>query len=150
MSTPHTVRNYKPLIWTLAISINAIVALAFIIPDLEILKRFDFSILPTANAVLNSLTFVSLLIALYHIKNKNIALHKTFIFAAFLFTSIFLLSYLLYHFSTPSTAFGGSGIVKTTYFFILISHIALAVIVVPLALVSIGRGLNMEVASIEG
>ena len=103
MSTPNTVRNYKPLIWALAISINAIVALAFIIPDLEILKRFDFSILPTANAVLNSLTFVSLLMALYHIKNKNIALHKTFIFAAFLFTSIFLLSYLLYHFSTPST-----------------------------------------------
>jgi putative membrane protein len=59
---------------------------------------------------------------------------------------MFLLSYLLYHFTTPSTKYGGDGILKYIYYFILITHIILAIITVPLASISIGRGLNMEVA----
>jgi putative membrane protein len=139
--------NYKPIIWSLAITINGLVAVAFFLPELQLLKKYDFSLLPSLNAILNSLTFVSLLIALIHIRNKNINLHRSFIFTALFFTSLFLLSYLLYHYSTPSTHFGGTGIVKNLYYFILITHIILAVLVVPLALFSIGRGLNMEVGS---
>lgn len=139
-------KNYKPLIWTLTLAINGLIAIAFFLPDIELLKRYDFSFLPKLNAILNSLTFLSLVVALIAIKQKNIKRHKAFVLLALFWTSIFLVSYLLYHFSTPSTKFGGQGIVKGIYLLILLTHIVLAAIIVPLALISIGRGLNMEVS----
>ncbi|MBM4166363.1 MAG: DUF420 domain-containing protein [Ignavibacteria bacterium] len=138
-------KNYKPLIWTLTIAINSLIAIAFFLPDIDLLKRYDFSFLPLLNAILNSLTFISLIIALFAIKQKNIKIHKTFIFLALFWTGVFLISYLLYHFSTPSTKFGGQGLIRYIYFFILMTHIFLAAIIVPIALITIGRGLNMEV-----
>lgn len=131
-------KNYKPLIWILAI--------AFFLPGIEFLKQSDFSFLPLLNAILNSLTFLSLIIALVAIKQKNIKLHNTFVLLPLFCTSLFLISYLVYHFSTASTKFGGQGLIKYIYFFILLTHVLLAAIVVPLALISIGHGLNMEVA----
>lgn len=139
-------KNYKPLIWTLTLAINGLVTIAFFLPDIESLKQYDFSFLPKLNAILNSLTFFSLLIALYAIKQKNIKRHKNFVLLALFWTSVFLVSYLLYHFSTPSTKFGGQGIIKGIYLFILLTHIFLAAIIVPLALITIGRGLNMEIS----
>lgn len=139
--------NYRPIIWSLGIVINGLVAVAFFLPDVEALKSFDFSLLPALNAALNTMTFLSLLVALFHIRRKNVTLHRIFIFIALFFTSLFLISYLLYHFSTPSTSFGGTGISRGIYFFILITHISLAILVVPLALVSIARGLNKQVKS---
>lgn len=137
-------KNYKPLIWTLTLAINSLIAIAFFLPDIAFLKKYDFSFLPLLNAILNSLTFLSLTIALIAIKQRNIKLHKNFVLLALFWTSIFLVSYLLYHFSTPSTKYGGQGLVKYIYLFILLTHILLAAIIVPLALISIGRGLNME------
>jgi putative membrane protein len=138
-------KNYKPLVWTLALGINGLIALSFFLPGKEYFQDYDFSILPLVNAVMNGATFIFLLLALFAIKGKNISRHRNFIFAAFMCTSVFLLSYLLYHFTTPSTKFGGGGVLKYTYYFILITHIILAIVTVPLALISIGRGLNMEV-----
>lgn len=146
MERTATTKNYKPLIWTLTLAINGLIAIAFFLPDIELLKRYDFSFLPKLNAILNSLTFLSLIVALIAIKQKNIKRHKAFVLLALFWTSIFLVSYLLYHFSTPSTKFGGEGIVKGIYLLILLTHIVLAAIIVPLALISIGRGLNMEVS----
>jgi putative membrane protein len=80
------------------------------------------------------------------IRQKNIKRHRNLILLAFSGTSIFLLSYLLYHFTTPSTKYGGDGILKYAYYFILITHVILAIIIVPLAMVSMGRGLNLELA----
>jgi putative membrane protein len=139
-------KNYKPLIGALTLAINGLIILAFFLPGKENLSAYRFSFLPFLNAVMNGFTFVFLLVALYAIKQKNIKRHRSFILLAFLCTSIFLLSYLLYHFTTPSTKFGREGIIKYIYYFILLTHIALAIVTVPLALISIGRGLNMEVA----
>ncbi|SEW27816.1 putative membrane protein [Chitinophaga sp. YR573] len=139
-------RNYKPLVWTLTLGINGLIIFAFFLPNKENFKGYDFSFLTLLNAIFNGATFIFLLLALYAIKQKNIKRHRNFIFSAFLCTSMFLLSYLLYHFTTPSTKYGGDGILKYIYYFILITHIILAIITVPLALISIGRGLNMEVA----
>ncbi|HTO17489.1 MAG TPA: DUF420 domain-containing protein [Edaphocola sp.] len=138
-------RNYKPLIWMLTLGINGLIVIAFYLPNVELLKHYDFSFLPKVNATLNSLTFVSLILALIAIKQKKIKRHRNFILLAFFWTSLFLISYLLYHFSTPSTKFGGEGIIKSFYLFILLTHIVLAAIIVPLALISMGRGLNMEI-----
>jgi putative membrane protein len=140
------IKNYKPLIWILTLGINGLIIFAFFLPNKENFRAYGLSFLPLLNAIMNGATFIFLLLALYAINQKNIKRHRNFIFSAFLCTSVFLLSYLLYHFTTPSTKFGGQGVIKYIYYFILITHIALAIITVPLALLSIGRGLNMEVA----
>ncbi|OQP44334.1 hypothetical protein A4D02_35290 [Niastella koreensis] len=140
------VRNYKPVTWALALGINGLIVLAFFFPFKEGIKEYDLSFLPLLNAIMNGATFIFLLLALVAIKQNKITRHRNFIFAAFSCTSIFLLSYLLYHFTTPSTKFGGDGVISYIYYFILITHIILAIITVPLALISIGRGLNMEVS----
>ncbi|MFP3361569.1 DUF420 domain-containing protein, partial [Planococcus sp. SIMBA_143] len=80
---------------------------------------------PLLNAVFNSFTFVFLVAALIFIKQKNIKLHKRFIFAAFTTTALFLVSYVTYHGLSESTSFGGEGLIRSVYFFILISHIIL-------------------------
>jgi putative membrane protein len=133
------------LIWVMTLAINGLVVLAFYLPQPEFLTKSDFSMLPAVNACLNSFTFLALLGALIAIKKKNIPLHRKFIFAAFTSTALFLVTYLLYHFSTESTPFGGEGIVKGIYLFILLTHILLAAAIVPLALFTISRGLSMDV-----
>jgi putative membrane protein len=138
-------RNYTPLIIGLSIAINVLVAVLFFLPEYEGEITFDVTLLPRLNAIFNSFTFVFLLAALYFIKQKNIKLHKCFIFAAFTTTTLFLLSYVTYHYLTESTSYGGEGPLKYIYFFILITHILLAIAIVPLALITVTRGLNMQV-----
>jgi len=140
-----TVKNYNKAIWSLSIGINLLIGLAYFVPTLTISEEYDFSYIPLLNATLNGLTFLALTFALIAIKNKKIRIHRNLIFTALSFTGIFLGSYLLYHFTTPSTEFGGEGIVKIIYFTILITHIILAAAIVPLALISIARGLNMNI-----
>ncbi|MCM3731907.1 DUF420 domain-containing protein [Fictibacillus nanhaiensis] len=138
-------RNYTPLIIGLSIAINVLVAILFFLPEYKGEITFDVTLLPRLNAIFNSFTFVFLLAALYFIKQKNITLHKRFIFAAFTSTAFFLLSYVTYHYLTESTSYGGGGPLKYVYFFILITHILLAIVIVPLALITVTRGLNMQV-----
>ncbi|WPU91732.1 DUF420 domain-containing protein [Mucilaginibacter sabulilitoris] len=137
-------RNYKPLIWVLTIAINGLITLAFFLPKISSFKGHDFSKLPLLNAILNGLTFLALMIALYAIRRKKIRMHRTFVFLAFSFTSIFLFSYLLYHFSTPSTRYGGEGLLRAAYFFILVTHVFLAALIVPLSLLTMAFGLNNQ------
>lgn len=138
-------RNYKYFIWVLTITINGLIALAFFLPKISSLKEYDFSKLPLLNAILNGLTFFSLMIALFAIRHKKIPLHRTFVFLAFSFTSLFLFSYLLYHFTTPSTKYGGEGILRGIYFFVLLTHVFLAALIVPLALLTVAFGLNNQI-----
>ncbi|GAB3987099.1 hypothetical protein GCM10028807_06070 [Spirosoma daeguense] len=86
--------------------------------------------LPHINGIINSLTSVLLLIGYYFIKQKNVQAHKITMLAAFTFGSIFLVSYVLYHLTNESTAFGGKGWIRPVYYFLLISHIVLSVVVV--------------------
>jgi putative membrane protein len=138
-------RNYKPIIIILTIVINLTVAILFFLPGNQSAEHLDLTFLPMLNAVLNSFTFVFLGSALWAVKKKDIRLHRTFIFCAFTTTALFLISYLTYHFLAESTSFGGEGIIAYIYYFVLISHILLAIVIVPLALTTLARGLNMDV-----
>ncbi|WP_245947411.1 DUF420 domain-containing protein [Bacillus taeanensis] len=138
-------RNYTPLIVILSIAINAIVAVLFFMPKLEGFDGLNLTFLPMINAILNSFTFVFLAAALYMILKKNVTMHRRFIYAAFTSTALFLVTYLTYHSLAESTHYGGEGILRYIYFFILITHIVLAAAIVPLALVTVARGLNMQV-----
>lgn len=135
-------KNFTPIIIGLTIIINGLIALLFFIPKNDHDIAFDVTILPRLNAVFNSFTFIFLLAALFFILRKNVKMHRNFIFAAFTTTALFLVTYLTYHYIAPSTSYGGEGILKSIYYFVLITHIMLAPIVVALALFSLIWGLT--------
>lgn len=141
----HQERNYTPIIITLTIVINVVIAILFFLPKQDRDIPFDITILPRLNAVFNSFTFIFLLAALFFILRKNIKMHRNFIFAAFTTTLFFLITYLTYHYLAPSTSYGGEGILKSFYYFILISHIMLAPLVVALALFSLVWGITGKI-----
>jgi len=78
--------------------------------------------------------------AVIAIKKKKVTIHRTFMLIALVLSSLFLVSYVVYHFTHPSAKFLGEGAVRYIYFSILISHIILSVPVIPLALLSVYRG----------
>jgi putative membrane protein len=130
-----------------------------ILPRPAVLPSFML-FLPKLNAILNGACSVLLLISLYFIKNKNIVMHKRVNILAFCLSSLFLVSYILFHYLAPEIRYGdinGDGIVsdaekataggiRYVYYIILITHIVLAATVLPLVLLSFYWGLKMEVA----
>ncbi len=137
------------LLFRIVGAVSVVVLLVVIVlrfmPAPETVPSFVYS-LPAFNATVNGLCTILLLISLYYIKQKNIEAHKKVNLAAFGLSSLFLVSYIIYHFSTSATSYGGEGWIRTVYFFILITHIILAAAVLPLILVSFYWGLKMEVA----
>lgn len=129
---------YKSLIVFISIVLPVAVAVLYVLPKTETTL---FSFLPLLNAIINGTTFLILIAALVAIKNKNIVLHKRLMWTALVLSVVFLLSYVLYHATTPSTSFGGEGTIKYIYFFILLTHILLSAIVVPLVLLTLVRAL---------
>jgi uncharacterized membrane protein YozB (DUF420 family) len=100
--------------------------------------------LPTLNASLNALCTVLLIVAYVHIRNGRIEQHRKTMLAAFATSVLFLISYVTYHAQVGSKPFPGTGLLRTVYFAILIPHVILAAGVVPLALVTLGRGLRRD------
>ncbi|MCD8508600.1 MAG: DUF420 domain-containing protein [Bacillus sp. (in: Bacteria)] len=138
------VRNDKKTVIILTIIVVGLVTLLSYIPPYEGELPYWVTQLPLVNATLNSFTFLFLLLALGAILKKNIELHRRFIYGAFTTTSFFLISYVTYHFLAESTTFGGSGTIAGVYYFILITHIVLAAVIVPLALMSFFTGYKDE------
>ncbi|MEK3881959.1 DUF420 domain-containing protein [Paenibacillus sp. PL2-23] len=138
-------KNYTPIVAVLTVVIVALVAILFFLPAYNGEVGFDVLLLPLLNAIFNSFTFVSLLIALIAIMKKNVRMHRAFILMAFVTTTLFLVSYVTYHYLTESTPYGGEGLLKGIYLFVLLTHIVLAIVVVPLALMSLARGLANQV-----
>ena len=104
------------------------------------LAAFDPLVLPHVNATLNALAFVLIVAALVAVKRGNVELHKKLILCATAISALFLVSYLVYHFSAPPVKFRGEGWVRPVYFFILITHIVLAAVQVPLILRTLWLG----------
>lgn len=92
--------------------------------------------LSAVNAGLNSLSTLFLLLAFREIKRRDFQKHMRFNLAAFVTSSLFLVSYVVYHHFVGDTKFMGEGFIRPVYFFILISHIVLSIFVVPLVLAS--------------
>ncbi len=132
-SEPH-----KKLIIFLSIFIPLAVALLFRVK----IDGYDFTFLPPIYATINGLTALLLLIGVWAIKNKKRQLHERMMKTAIGLSASFLVMYILYHITTDSTAYGGSGFAKYFYFFILVSHILLSVAVVPLVLLTFSRALS--------
>ena len=86
--------------------------------------------LTLVNAVMNSLTALLLVVGLVFIRQKNVVAHRITMLSAFTIGALFLLSYILYHLTHQSTPFGGEGWVRPVYYFLLVSHITLSIVVV--------------------
>lgn len=143
---PVNQRNYTPFIVVVTIIIYVVIGVLSGMPGYEGDLGFDITLLPMFNAIFNSFTFVFLLAAFIAAKKKNVTVHRRLIAAAFTTTALFLISYVSYHYLASDTPYGGEGPLKYIYYFILITHIVLAAVIVPMALVTVGRGLNMQVA----
>jgi len=98
--------------------------------------------LPTLNALLNTVSAALLISGYTLIRQGKVQAHRTCMLAAFATSTLFLISYLVYHANVGSIPFTGQGPVRTLYFTILISHIVLAALVPPLALVTLTYGLR--------
>ena len=98
--------------------------------------------LPAVNATLNGIAGVLLLIGFLLIRSRRIELHRRFMIAAFGASSLFLVSYLVYHAQVGSVRFTRQGFVRPLYFTILITHVVLAAAVLPLAILTLTRGLK--------
>ena len=137
---------FVPLIISLSIIIPIVVALLMLFPDVFHIESesIDFSSLPFFHAILNGSTAVLLFTGFILIKSKKTSLHKISMLSAFVLSSVFLLSYVTSKLTNAPVPFGGEGLIRYIYFFILISHIILSIAVLPLALFSIYRGITGE------
>ena len=102
--------------------------------------------LPAVNATLNGISGVLLLIGYLLIRARRIELHRRFMIAAFVASSLFLVSYVVYHAQVGSVRFTRQGFVRPLYFAILITHVSLAAAVLPLAILTLTRGLQAKYA----
>lgn len=98
--------------------------------------------LPALNASLNALSAVLLLLGYACIRAGRREAHRAFMLAAFSSSALFLVSYLVYHSQVGSVRFRGEGVLRTVYFAVLISHTVLAVVIVPLVLITLSRALR--------
>ena len=104
----------------------------------------DFSWLPPVNALLNSFTSVFLICALVMVLQKKYDAHMKFMTAALISSILFLLVYVLYHFTTPETSFCKEGMIRSIYYFILITHIVLAGLSLPFILFTYIRAFTKQ------
>lgn len=100
--------------------------------------------LPAVNASLNAIATVLLATGWVLISQGKVEQHRRCMLAAFVTSALFLTSYLVYHFNVGSIAFTGQGPIRILYFTILISHIILAIAILPMALITLTRALRSQ------
>ena len=157
-----TNKLYDFLIWFVSILVPAVVALLLFtkwsqdklifdmrIPNTDPIVIFEnlpfiepLTFLPPIYAVINGLTAILLVVAVYYIKNGKRKIHESLIKVCIALSLMFLVMYIAYHMTTDPTSFGGKGISAYMYYFILITHILLSVIVIPLVLTSYSRAVQ--------
>lgn len=125
---------------------NKIITLISILVPLVVASLFSIKLdiklpvfLPPIYATINALTAIILVFAVWAIKNKKQQLHQNLMQTAIVFSVVFLILYILHHATHGDTKFGGQGVVRYVYFFLLISHILLSIVVIPFVLLAFVR-----------
>jgi putative membrane protein len=112
----------------IAVAVPVVVAVLLFMPSkIDVASDWVY-FLPHLNAVINSAATIALIFGVIFIKKGNIELHRASMTTAFGLGAIFLVSYVIYHATAESTSFGGEGLIKNIYYFILITHIILAAV----------------------
>lgn len=136
-------KKYNKWIIILSILIPVVVAMLFSV------KLSDFGIevqpltfLPPIYATINGITAILLVLAVRAIKNGNRLLHERLVKTAVTCSVLFLLMYVGYHMTSDSTPYQGEGVMRYVYYFILLTHIVLSIVVIPFVLITYVRGLS--------
>ena len=130
--------GFRRLIIAISLIIPLVVASLFRVK----VEGYDFSFLPPIYATINGLTAILLIVAVVAIKNGKRKLHESLMKTCILLSAAFLILYVLYHMTSDSTSYGGSGLWRGVYFFILITHILLSIIIIPMVLFTFVRALS--------
>ena len=138
-------KKYNKWIVVLSVAIPLVVALLFGVN----LRKMGFAVeplsfLPPIYATINGFTAILLVAAVVAIKNRKRQLHENLMKTAIACSILFLGMYVAYHMTSDSTKFGGEGMIKYVYYFILITHILLSVIIIPLVLITYVRALSQR------
>jgi putative membrane protein len=134
-------KKYNTLIVVLSIAIPVVVAVLFGIKIDAELPIF----LPPIYATTNAITALVLIFAFIAIKNKNIKLHERLMKFAIILSVLFLVMYVAYHMTSDSTKYGGEGAIAYVYYFILITHILLSIVVIPFVLITYVRAITNSI-----
>lgn len=151
-----TDKKSRLVIWILSVAIPVVVGALILMPRKIVFDGQWVYALPHFNAVINSATSVLLVAALVAIKKGKADLHKKLMISAFILGALFLISYVVYHASSPSTVYGDLNadgevsqqelaqliIPRGFYLFVLLSHILLAIVVVPLVLLAMNYAIR--------
>ena len=132
-------KKYNKIIIILSVVIPVVVAILF---GVKIPNVAPLSFLPPIYATINGLTAIILIMAFFAIKNRKIVLHENLMTTAIGCSVVFLVMYVAYHMTSDSTKFGGEGFIKYVYYFILLSHILLSIIVIPFVLITYVRAIT--------
>ena len=129
------------------IIVSVVIPLAVVLLFSIRLKDFGINVeplsfLPPIYATINGITALLLILGVLAIKNGNRALHNKLMTSAIACSLVFLLMYVAYHMTAESTKFGGEGMIKGIYYFLLITHIILSVTIIPLVLFTYVRALS--------
>ncbi|WP_343618666.1 DUF420 domain-containing protein [Flavobacterium sp.] len=135
-------KKYNKFIIAVSIIIPVVVAILFGIK----LKDFGINVeplsfLPPIYATTNGITAIVLIWAVIAVKNGKLKLHERLMTFAIALSVAFLVMYVAYHMTSDSTKFGGEGIIRYVYFFILLTHILLSIAIIPLVLITYVRAL---------
>ena len=135
-------QKYNKLIVFVSVLIPIVVAVLFNVKLKDLGYNVEpLSFLPPIYATINGITAVVLVSAVLAIKKGNKKLHERLMTFAIVLSLAFLVMYVAYHMTSDSTKFGGEGVIRLVYFFLLISHILLSIAVIPLVLITYVRAL---------
>ena len=135
-------KKYNKWIVILSIAIPVLVAILF---RVKIPNATPLTFLPPIYATINAITALLLVIAFIAIKNGNRKRHELFMKTAIGCSIAFLGMYVAYHMTSDSTSFGGEGIIKYIYYFILLTHIVLSIIIIPFVLITYVRAITNDI-----
>lgn len=153
MEEPLVQRNYNKVIIIVSIAIPAAVAFLILVPQAKIDVGFKTRSLPLFHAILNSSTAILLCASLYFIRHGRVRAHRTVNWIAVALSTVFLVSYVIYHATNPSVRYGDlnhdgvlsdgekqqAGVLRYVYYFILTTHILLSGIIIPFVLFTLQR-----------
>jgi putative membrane protein len=135
----------KPIAAIVALSVVIAASLIWLIYFKGKVEGPDWiGMLPAANATFNSLSAICLVCGYINIRRRRIAIHKRFMLSATVFSGLFLVSYIVYHYFHGDTRFPGQGWIRPVYFSILISHIGLSMVALPLILAALWFALRKQ------
>lgn len=144
MMAARTDKIMVPAIIALSIAVPLIVVVLMYLPGRYDIVGVQMGTFPFFHAVLNFSTAVLLTLGYFFMKRKNYRLHRNIMITAFILSAVFLVSYVISKMSNDPVPYGGEGILRPLYFFVLITHIILSAVIVPLVLFSMYRGLTGE------